>query len=124
MLLENKYDKKIHITLPKKKRPDMYIPSDNDVKRLIDASKGTDLEIPILLAAFGPIRRGEICALDSSHIKGNVVHVQLNMVRISDCEWIIKSPYRHSMNSEQKRINGIINEHFTDVCNTKCNTKK
>lgn len=50
--------------LPKKARPKIYVPSDDDVTRLIRAVEGTSLEIPVLLAAFGPMRRGEICALD------------------------------------------------------------
>lgn len=50
------------------------------------------MELPILLAAFGPMRRGEICALDSTDISGNIVHVSKNMVRTEDNAWIIKSP--------------------------------
>lgn len=50
------------------------------------------MEIPILLAAFGPIRRSEICALDSDHINGNIVHVEYAMVQNEDKEWIIKVP--------------------------------
>lgn len=78
--------------LPKKVRPDIYVPTDEDVKRLMECAKGTALEIPILLAAFGPMRRGEIGALTSDDISGNVVHVRKNMVITSDREWIIKSP--------------------------------
>ena len=44
------------------------------------------MEIPILLAAFGPIRRSEICALDSDHINGNIVHVEYAMVQNEDKE--------------------------------------
>lgn len=46
----------------------------------------------MLLAAFGPMRRGEICALTSDDISGNVVHVCKNMVITETKEWIIKAP--------------------------------
>lgn len=82
----------LNTVLPKQIRPQLYIPSDDDVKRLIALAADTDLDLPILLAAFGPMRRGEICALDIEHINGNVVHVCKNMVLSPDNKWIIKSP--------------------------------
>lgn len=60
--------------------PDLYCPSDDDIKKLLKHVAGTDLEIAILLAAFGPMRRGEICALESSDIKGSKVSVTKSMV--------------------------------------------
>ncbi len=82
----------LNTSLPKKVRPKLYIPSDDEVKKLIEVVSGTEMELPILLAAFGPMRRGEISALHSSDISGNVVHVQRNMVRTEDKTWITKSP--------------------------------
>ena len=73
--------------------PHLYIPSDEDVKQLIGAAKGTEMELPILLAAFGPMRRGEIAALTIDNIHGNTVHVCVNMVRTENHnEWIVKTP--------------------------------
>lgn len=82
----------LNTALPKKKRVELYIPSDAEVKILMNAVQGTELEIPVLLAAFGPMRRGEICALEHSDINGNVIHVCKNMVRTIDNRWIIKTP--------------------------------
>ncbi len=82
----------LNTALPKKKRVELYIPSDAEVKILMNAVQGTELEIPVLLAAFGPMRRGEICALEHSDINGNVIHVCKNMVRTVDNQWIIKTP--------------------------------
>lgn len=50
------------------------------------------MEIPILLAAFGPMRRSEICALDSDHISGNIIHVEYAMVMDENNKWVIKPP--------------------------------
>lgn len=81
-----------HTTLPKKVRPALYIPTEEDIKNLLSAAAGTDIELPILLAAFGPMRRGEIAALTSDNISGNTVHVVSTMVLDLNRDWIVKSP--------------------------------
>lgn len=82
----------LNTSLPKRKRVELYIPTDDEVKRLIEAIRGTELELPVLLAAFGPMRRGEISALTSDNISGNIVHVCQNMVKNEEKNWIIKIP--------------------------------
>lgn len=85
----------LNTSLPQKQRSELYIPTDDEVKRLLDTIKGTDMELPVLLAAFGPMRRGEISALRVSDIKGNIVHVHRNMVSYKpdagSRQWIEKS---------------------------------
>jgi integrase len=78
--------------LPQRERPSLNVPDEETVKKVIAAAKGTDIEIPILLAAFGPMRRGEICALTMDDIDGNVVHVCKDIVRDSSGNWITKPP--------------------------------
>ena len=82
----------LKITLPEKKRPDLYCPCDEDIIKLLKQVEGTDLEIAVLLAAFGPMRRGEICALEASDLKGNKVSVTKSMVIGPDHQWHIKQP--------------------------------
>lgn len=82
----------LNTSLPEKVRPNLYVPSDSDIQKLVAYISGTDMELPVLLAAFGPMRRGEICALDSKNISGNIVHVCCNMVRTPDKDWIIRHP--------------------------------
>ncbi len=82
----------LRTSLPKKIRPNIYVPTDGDIRRIIDTSRGTPMEIPILLAAFGPMRRGEICALDSDHVNGNVVHVEYSLARNDKGEYVLKPP--------------------------------
>ncbi len=55
-------------------------------------ARDTDMELPILLAAFGPMRRGEICALHSENITGNRMHVCRNMVLNENREFVNKQP--------------------------------
>lgn len=202
----------LNTVLPKKERTNLYVPSDDDIKTILSMAKGTDLEIPIMLAAFGPMRRGEICALRSDCISGNVVHVRRNMVIGPGKQWFIKTPksysgdrfiefpdfvadllrnidgpvtslnpdaltcrfrrlikrsgvtpfrfhdlrhycasiqhaigipdayimqrggwqndsvlkdvYRHTMDAQVQAMNNKANDHFSELCNTKCNTKK
>ena len=85
-------DLRLKVTLPAKKKPELYCPNDWDIKRVLEHIQGTELEIAVLLAAFGPLRRGEICALDSSDIRGNIVHVCKSKVMGPDRTWIIKQP--------------------------------
>lgn len=95
VLKEYRPDFTLRVKLPKKKAADQYIPTDADVKKLISAARGTQIELPILLAAFGPMRRGEIAALRSENINGNIVHVCENMVKKivnGKNTWIIKQP--------------------------------
>lgn len=89
-------DLRIRVTLPERKKPDLYCPSDEDVKRLLQEIEGTELEIAVLLAAFGPMRRGEICALESTDISGNKVSITKSMVPGPDHQWHIKQPKTYS----------------------------
>lgn len=85
-------DFRLKTTLPAKKRPQLYTPSDDDIKHLLDHIAGKELEIAVLLAAFGPLRRGEICALESGDIHGNLINVSKSMVLGPDGQWHIKQP--------------------------------
>lgn len=80
------------ITLPQQKRTNLYTPSDSDVKVLLKYVKGTYLETAICLASFGPMRRGEICALTRADINGCNVNVSKSMVKGDDAQWHIKPP--------------------------------
>lgn len=82
----------INITLPKKLRSNIYIPTEEDIKKIVRESEGTIMEIPILLAAFGAMRRGEICALQKSDIKNNTIHVTKTMVMNDESKWTVKAP--------------------------------
>lgn len=97
VLKQYRPDLALNTKLPKKVRPDIYVPSDSEIKRLMNYVKNTEMELPILLAAFGPMRRGEICALRSENIFGNTVHVCENMVIDSEHKkWIVKTPKSYS----------------------------
>ena len=81
---------KIYTKLPQKVKNEPYTPSREDVKRILEASKGTKFEIPITLACYG-MRRSEICALTIEDVEGDVVHINKALVIDSDRNWVIKT---------------------------------
>lgn len=85
-------DMRLKVQMPARKKPALYCPSDNDIKILLQNIQGSELELAVLLAAFGPLRRGEICALTSEDINGCAVTVSKSMVQGPDRMWYIKEP--------------------------------
>lgn len=83
-------DRRIRVTLPPRKKPDLYCPNDEDIKKLLSYIKNEDIKTAVLLAAFGPLRRSEICALTNKDIAGNTVKITKAMVLGPDNTWIIK----------------------------------
>lgn len=86
----------LNTTLPQRIQPELYIPSDSEIKTLVKVVKDTELEIPVLLGAFCMMRRGEICGLSMHDIKGTAIHVHHSLVLGSDKEWHLKAPKTES----------------------------
>lgn len=91
-------DLRLKIVLPQKKDAHFYTPSDADIKTLLMQISGTELEIAVLLAAFGTLRRGEICALTDQDIHGDYITVNKAYVRDEHNEWVLKEPKTFSSN--------------------------
>lgn len=81
---------RINTTLPQKEKNEPYIPSDDDVKKVIEVSRETKFEIPIILACYG-MRRSEICALNPEDVVGDVVNIDKAKVQNENGEWVVKS---------------------------------
>lgn len=90
-------DKHFKIQLPAKKKPELYCPSDTDIKKLLSCIQDDpELERAVLLGAFGPLRRSELCALTDTDICGNMVSVNKSLVRGKDNIWYTKVPKTYS----------------------------
>lgn len=76
-------------TLPQKKKIQVEIPEDDDVKKILESLRGTPYEVPIMLAACG-LRRSEICALELSDFdfENCTVHVCKAKLRDEKNRWI------------------------------------
>lgn len=83
-------DLKLVTTLPQKVKNEPYIPSDDDIRQILDYAKGTEYEIPIILACYG-MRRSEICALTLDDINGDVVSITKAKVQDENLEWVTKT---------------------------------
>ena len=70
----------------------VHVPTELEVKGLLQIFRNTELEVPIMLAAYGGLRRGEICALRMSDIDGDFVHVSRAVVRDQSGQWVTKDP--------------------------------
>ena len=70
----------------------VHVPTELEVKGMLQIFRNTEMEIPIMLAAYGGLRRGEICALRMSDIDGDFVHVSKAVVRDPSGEWVTKDP--------------------------------
>ncbi len=81
---------KISTTLPQKVKSEPYIPSDEDIKKILSCAKDTEYEIPILLACYG-LRRSEICALTVDDIDGDVLKISKAKVLGEDKQWVTKT---------------------------------
>lgn len=77
----------LNTALPRLERSKRYLPSSNDVKRVLDAISGTEYSIPFQLGVLG-LRRGEICALELSDLNGRELSIHRTMVYNNG--WIIK----------------------------------
>lgn len=75
--------------LPQKEKKDIYIPTEEDVKRILQEFKGHRYEAFIVLATMG-LRRSEICALTPEDLNGNVLTINKALVQNEKKEWVIK----------------------------------
>lgn len=81
----------MNVKTPAKEKVEVHIPTDNDVKKLLAAAEGTDVELAIMLAAFGSLRRSEICALMSDCVYEDHISIRRTFARTHDNEYVIKN---------------------------------
>ncbi|KAK9679474.1 Phage integrase family [Popillia japonica] len=83
----------LSIALPQRVKVKCYVPTDNDVQAIIRYYSGhdTDMLLSVYLAAFGTLRRSEICALTADDVVGNTIHVNKAMVKNTELKYEIKT---------------------------------
>lgn len=83
------------VKLPQRKKDvDVYIPTDNDIKKLIQYFKdqgNKDMLIAVYLAAYGTLRRSEICGVSADDIKDNKLTINKALVDAHDKGLILKA---------------------------------
>ena len=83
----------LRTALPKKEKEVPYVPTESDIKQIIEYFKENDAEMlkAVYLAAFGTLRRSEICGLSGEDISDNVIHVHSAVVMDDSKNWIRKN---------------------------------
>lgn len=80
------------VTLPQRRPPELYTPTDEDIKKLLDHIKGRELEKAVLISAFGTPRRGEVCAITYDDINGDEIRINKSLVHTKERGWFVKAP--------------------------------
>ena len=80
----------IRTTLPPKDENKGILPSENDIRTLLDAVKDTEYSIIFQLGVLG-LRRSEACALTLDDINGNVLTINKAKVKGRDNQWTIRN---------------------------------
>ena len=97
-LIQPAAGRKFNVSLPSGKQKEMQVPTDLEVLGLLEIFRDTEVEIPILLGAFGGLRRGEICALTMQDFDGDYVIISKDKVMDEYGCWVIKPPKTDSSN--------------------------
>lgn len=79
----------IRTKLPQNTKKDFYIPSDDDIRKIVSASKGTRMEIPIALSCYG-LRRSEMLAITPDCIEHDKIIIKSALVLNEHNKAIIK----------------------------------
>lgn len=80
VLAEYKPDMVLRTTLPQKQRYEVAIPSDSEIERILQAVRGTNMELPVLLALWLGLRASEIRGITWDCISGDVLHIRQAIV--------------------------------------------
>ena len=78
------------LKLPQREKKTPYIPTEEDVKAVLNEVNDTEYEIPITLCCFG-LRRSEVCALTIDDLDGNNLTINKAKVKDEHNEWVIKT---------------------------------
>ena len=70
----------LNTTLPMYVKPKAYIPSDSDIRAILEASRDGKYESALILASFG-LRRSEICALTDEDISEGEISITKALVQ-------------------------------------------
>ena len=89
------------VKLPRNRRKLLDMPDLDKMQELFRAVEGTNLEIPVCLAAVCGLRRGEICALDLSKdvdYEHHLIRVNKDIVRNDEGKFVVKPPKTDAAN--------------------------
>lgn len=82
-------DRVFRVNLPQKIKSNISIPTEEEVKKLLETAEGTDMKIPVLLGACCGMRRSEIAALtwEDVDLEKGTIYIRKAIVRGDDGEY-------------------------------------
>lgn len=111
----------LRTTLPQKKKYEAKIPDLDEVRKLLDAAKGKEIEVPILLAVWLGLRESEIRGLTWDCMDGDMLHIKQAIVdgedgpqekgtkTYSGDRWVRIPPYvKEALERQPKRGDHIV----------------
>lgn len=82
------------VKLPQKKKPEIYIPTSEEIKKLLEYFKDTEMEIPFMLAVFLGLHQSEIVGLKWKNVSEDCKTVKIDsaIVKGDDNKLFEKAP--------------------------------
>lgn len=96
------------VALPAKRKKQYHLPADEDVQKLLKYTEGKELWIALMLAYYYGLRRGEICALTSDDLEGDVLTISKDVVMDEAKQWITKNIPKTADSFRSLRLSGAI----------------
>ena len=97
-------------SLPAKEVKIDYIPTEDDIKKILAEVKGTKYEVPFVLGTLG-LRRSEICALTKEDLYGNVLTINKALVLNDHNEWTLK----HTTKTDKSTRTIVVPDYVADL---------
>lgn len=97
-------EKRYIFTLPKARAIERNIPDNEDIIKLLEASRSNrNLYLAIILSALGTLRRGEVCAIKYEDILRdfNAIYIHSDVVKDHDNNWIYKDYAKNAQSTRQ-----------------------
>lgn len=83
-------DVQLRTKLPQNVPHEEYIPSKEDIEKVLDYARGSDYELALKLACFG-FRKGELLAITSDSVKGDAVVIDKAIAVTEDGTYKVKT---------------------------------
>lgn len=91
--------RRFKVALPMKVKPQLQIPSESDIRTILTTVQGTNMDVPVRLALYCCMRRGEIAALlcHPECVGTDSVTIRFSQIK-QNGKWCCKVPKTYSSN--------------------------
>lgn len=83
---------RINTKLPQKAPKKTYVPTEEDIKKILERAKGTQYHVPFMLGTMS-LRLSEVCALtlDDIDVENNTLSINKALVKGKDNKYVLKT---------------------------------